>query len=220
MKKCLIFLWLIFALVLEGRAQNQSQTFAFRWSAPTSLTPAFAAPDSNNRYGDFVSNTEFTAGPVRLVVNDDAVPVQEQKARFMYVFNTATVELRVYYDSFITVSVPEGESIREIRFEGPKVSDVQLAYEGDKGTLSGDTWSASPGASVDEVVFSVQATINCTLTSVRTATSGAENIVFQETTEEQWFNLQGIRLPAPPTSPGVYIQRNGSRTCRIYKKLY
>jgi hypothetical protein len=34
--------------------------------------------------------------------------------------------------------------------------------------------------------------------------------------DAQYYNLQGIRVPAP-TAPGLYIRRSGTRTTKILK---
>lgn len=214
MKK--ILLLSVLAGCFSSLMAQDSQSYTFDWSRPGSLTPAYPAPTADNRYGEYISNVTFTSGPVELTIDDSSVKEQSQRARFLYGYNTQVVEMRAYVMSSIIISVPETENIVSVSFEGAKVTDQQLTYGGTYGTFKGSTWSVKEGESVHQVEFDVDATINCTATTVTISTAGADDVFAESaSTPGEWFTLEGIRLPARPDVPGLYIVRNGSKTVKV-----
>jgi glycosidase len=73
-------------------------------------------------------------------------------------------------------------------------------------TLTGDTTSVS--VSLPANSFAVFAT--------NSTTAVDDIIVDTPDADAQYYNLQGIRVPAP-TAPGLYIRRSGTRTTKILK---
>lgn len=216
MKNLLLFLTLS-ACCMSAMAAGETTDCTFNWSQPATLTPAYPAPTADNRYGEYISNVTFTSGPVEFTVDDSSVKEQSQRARFLYGYNTQTVEMRAYVNSVLQIEVPESESIVSITFEGAKVTDTQLSYAGTYGTFKGSTWTVNPGESVHQVEFDVNATINCTGTTVTLATAGVDTVLADPTAGTSvWYTLQGTRLAAEPAAPGLYIVRNGANTTKIY----
>ena len=211
---CVSFVTLLFSAELLAR------TYFFDWSDPTSLTPSFPAPDANNRYGEYISNVAFQAGPVTFTVNDDGVAQGSQKARFLWAYMTRIVEMRAYDLSVVHIEVPDSLHISCVRFEGAKVSDVEMDYMGTDGTFTGNVWNASTQA-VHSVDFFVYATINCTLTSVEVdEIASVEDLDNNEAmctveNETRYYNSQGIEIKQPQKGTFV-IKRVGNK---VYKQI-
>lgn len=211
---CLIIIASIFTCL--------SQTYNFNWANPGTLTPAFPAPDPNNRYGEYISNVEFKSGPVSFVVNDDGVLQGSQKARFLYGYTTQTVEMRAYQLSVISISVSEGYKIDEIRFEESQVREIPLDYTGTQGLFKNNVWTAKPTVDLERVDFDVISTTNCTLTSVKVSEKSLDsvsNIISGNDEEcEEWYTLSGMRLSARPELSGLYICRKGGNQTKVIVK--
>ena len=45
--------------------------------------------------------------------------------------------------------------------------------------------------------------------------TGVENITTESDPQEEFFTLQGIRLLEKPTTPGLYIRRQGNKTSKF-----
>lgn len=208
---CLIFLSALMCF---------SQTYRFNWAAPQTLDPPYPAPDANNRYGEYIGKDIFTAGPVSLMVDDDYVMQGSQKARFLYGYNTLTVEMRAYMLSTINIMVPEDYTITEISFEESQVRDIPLAYYGPWGTFKTNRWTAS-AERVNEVIFDVEATITCTMTTVKVKkVEAAEDSVAdifgdEKDTMVQWLDLNGLTLDKKPSTPGIYLCRKGAAVLKV-----
>ena len=89
-------------LALASAFGSQAQLSAtFNWADPASLTPAYSAPTSANRYGEYVSMKTFTDtnSGTTVFIDDSGVDQQSQKARFLYGYLSNAVELRVYPQS-------------------------------------------------------------------------------------------------------------------------
>lgn len=199
--------------------ENTTATASFRWSQPATLTPAFAAPDADNRYGEYISKVSFTAGEVSLTVDDDDVKESSQKARFLFGYNTREVEMRAYPGSYVKITVPEGRRIVLVSFDGAKVGTSYMSVDWPKtgaGLVDGTTATWRFDGDNREVIFYIDVTINCTLTTVTSdKTTGVPDIVTGRAEDAEWFTLGGIVLPEKPTLPGVYLRRNGSTVSRI-----
>lgn len=194
--------------------------YSFNWADPGSLTPSFGAPNSSNRYGEYISNVTFHSGPVSLLVNDDDVLQGSQKARFLYGYMTQTVEMRAYANSVLEFSVSQDSVITEIKFVQSVADDVPLDFGGTNGTLDGNTWTASNGEQVHRVIFDVIATTNLTNTvvTVEAADGGLDavgDIVIDGDASEEWYTLQGIRLSRRPTVAGLFIRKSSEGTSKV-----
>ena len=219
MKKILVAAFVI-SVALFSHAQKETEMYSFNWAQPGTLTPSFPAPDENNRYGEYISNVDFTSGPVTLTVDDDNVLQGSQKARFLYGYNTKTVEMRAYQLSVISVSVPESYTIKEIKFEESQVRDIPIDYEGTEGELKANTWTAGEGEqNVHKVDFDVFSTTNCTLTTVVVAPAGSQDsvstLIPAENGREEWFTLQGVKTTSNPTTPGLYLRKKNNVTEKV-----
>ncbi|MDE6397634.1 MAG: hypothetical protein K2K84_10220 [Muribaculaceae bacterium] len=192
-----------------------AQTVVFNWSDPASLTPSFEAPTSANRYGPYIGETIFTTTEgISLDIDDSDVKELSQKARFLYGYLTEEVELRVYPNSTITISVPEGKTIVSVSFTGAKADDSYLTYTGDKGILKGNTWTSSGGI-VPSVGFAITTTINCTSTTVVIGDAAGINDVTIDEDNVIWFGTDGTRYSGRPKVPGVYIRQNNAKSSKI-----
>lgn len=210
MKKLLTYAVIAIGATLTAAAQTTAHTF--NWASPGSLSPAYPAPTADNRYGEYISNVTFTAGPVQFTIDDNAVKEQSQRARFLYGYLTGTVEMRAYPNSVLTIEVPQDAVIESIIFEGAKADDNYMSYEGAYGTLEGNTWTAAPGAHVHTVLIDIDTTINCTRTTVNTAVAAVTDVTADaDGNPGTWYTLQGVPLQAEPLTPGLYIFRQGSR---------
>ena len=219
---------LLGALTVQATDFN-SQTYNFNWANPASLTPSYPVPDMNNRYGEYISNEEFTIGPLSLVVNDDDVAQQSQKARFLYGYMSQTVEMRAYYQSVITISASGNETISAVTWTDVDPVAEKLEYIGSQGTFKNNRWTVSDDylGQVTEVKFFVWATLNCTNTAVTTVKeigspdddqSSVSDIADNANTPTQWFTLQGMPINGCPDTPGIYIRRQDNHTSKIIIK--
>lgn len=191
------------AALLCSVAAN-AYTAVFDWSNPTGLTPAFNAPTSQNRYGEYLDAAVFTDNDVTFTVDDSMVKELSQKARFLYGYVTQTVEMRAYANSIITVTCPQGMEIASIAFKGAKADENYLSYTGSYGSMSGNVWTAT--APVSLVTLDVDATINCTRTTVTFAAAGVEDIMADDGhIPAVWYTPGGMKLSGAPHTPGLYI---------------
>lgn len=201
---------LLIAIIFCVISSKADVTAVFDWSTPTSLTPAYSAPTSSDRYGEYISNIEFSDNGVTFLINDDAVSESSRKARFVYGYLTQTVEMRAYLDSDIIITAPEGMCVHQVIFEGAKVDDnYMLSYDDDSTFVDGN-WIA--GTDAREAKFYVGATINCTKTTVIcTEGSGVGDIIADNAAASaEWYTLDGRKLSHNPTLSGVYIKRIGN----------
>lgn len=218
MKHILAALALTLCTISHAQTQPEMMTCVYNWAAPGSLTPAFDAPTSADRYGQYIGKVEFSAGPTTLYIDDSAIKEQSQAARFLYGYLTQEVEMRAYGASVIRFAADDGYSIYRIEMEGAKTGPEYLSCE--DGTLrwsdptsSIGVWEAvNTGCKV--ATLYVNATINCTLTRVVVQkTTGVDEITADgEHAPESWFTLQGTPLPEAPTTPGMYVRRAGSQS--------
>lgn len=187
----------------------------FNWADPSSLSPAFPAPNASNRYGEYISKVNFTADGVTLFIDDDAVKESSQKARFLYGYVTQCVEMRAYAGSDIVIEAPENMTVTRVQFEGAKADENYLTSYDAASTWSGQEWTPSTSASAAR--FYVAATINCTrITVVCTEDAGVEAVEADaRAAEETWYNLQGVRLDKMPIAPGVYVRSKGAKACKM-----
>lgn len=218
MKNALLALFAFF--VSGGAFATDSQAGpTFNWSDPSSLTPAFSAPTSENRYGEYISNVEFTGGDlntIHLVINDKDVKEQSQRARFLYGYNTRQVEMRAYTNSVISIwSTKNG--IARITFTGPKADENYLEYIGDDGTFKGGVWDGNVDS--EKVEFRVNATINCFSIDVTPSSAGVDDVAVDVDDDAcaVWYTLEGRRLDSRPTIPGLYVRRGVKATLTLVR---
>lgn len=211
MKKLILSL-VVLTFTVAAKAQTNA---LFNWSDPATLTPAYPAPNADNRYGEYISNVDFTNNGVTFTVKDDDVKEQSQRARFLYGYNTQTVEMRAYLNSNIVITAPEGYVITGIRFEGAKVDENYLEPYTDESSFKDGVYS--PTVPETTTTFYVAATINCTATHVTiTKDAGVDMIVNDNTADIlEYFNLQGVRIAGVPH--GIVIERRGPQS-RLVKK--
>lgn len=214
-----------FALTFPVAAQKQSATF--NWAQPSTLSPAFPAPTSDNRYGDYISNVEFKTDWCTLCIDDSSVAQLSQRARFLYGYLTNIVEMRAYANSLIKITPTDTDyEITNVVFAGAKVSEYYIHPDADESlwatTTSGEetAWQIGEGLrdSVDgSVFFAVDATINCTSTVVVLSKKAgvADITIDSEDSEVVWFTLQGVQLPQTPTQPGLYIKHAGGKSFKV-----
>lgn len=209
MKK-LIFSLLLIYCALSTSAQT---TVTFDWSKPGSLKPAYPAPDADNRYGEYISNVDFTAGGVTFTVKDDAVKEQSQRARFLFGYNTQMVEMRAYLNSDIVITAPDNMVITAVKFEGAKVDENYLEPYDEEATFKNGSFT--PSTPTGEVKFYVAATINCTATYVTISENAAVTDLqaCEQTAGLEYYNLQGVRIARP--DHGIAIERRGSKSCLV-----
>lgn len=220
-KSLLKSLLVISVLTLSFSAKAQTLSASFNWNQPSTLTPAYSAPNSDNRYGEYISLVEFKDNGVTFVIDDSAVKEQSRRARFLFNYLTQACEMRAYVDSYITITAPESYVITSIEFSGPKVgSDYLSAVDETLGTVGESNWTAADGAQTNKVILSVDATINCTLTTVNCATQASVSDIALDTadTVTTWTDLSGRVYTSRPTVPGLYIARAAGTATKLLIK--
>lgn len=204
-------------LAISFSAFAEESTAVFNWSDPTSLNPSYKAPTADNRYGEYISKVTFTANGATFCINDDSVKELSQKARFLYGYNTKIVEMRAYPTSIITVSAPDGGVIKSVTFEGAKVtSDYISAVDDDLGTFSGSEWKASESVAVTSIDLYIDATINCTKTTVKYVGNASVGAISngKDVYPVRWYDLTGRIYTSKPASRGLYIVKNNDGSTR------
>jgi hypothetical protein len=212
---------LLIVLLLIALVSKADVTAVFNWAAPKTLTPACTAPTSADRYGDYVSNVEFSSNGVKLKINDDAVQTSSDKARFVYDYYTETPELRSNLNSFIEITAADGYDVSQVIFEGAKAGESYLSNTAAQGTFKNGTWTAAAATSVAK--FEVTSTINCSkITVICSQTSGVTDITAESCSSstpdadtDEWFSLTGATLTHRPTLPGVYIHQKGKTKKKV-----
>lgn len=217
---------LLFTLLVPSLAHawGAMMDTRFNWSAPASLNPSFAAPTADNRYGEYIGGVTFTGDNdgynVTFLINDDNVKELSQKARFLYGYNTKTVELRVYSGSTITITATNPEQpIFQITWDGAKVGpDYMSILEGGGKWYNSSTWICGEDYNVHSVKFLVNATINCTLTEAQFVYGGVDDIMADShDTVTAAFTPDGQSVAWPAEKPGLYIVRHADG--RVTKQL-
>jgi hypothetical protein len=203
---------ILIAMIISVIVARANVTAVYNWSDPSSLTPAYTAPTSTDRYGEYIGNVEFSDNGVILKINDDDVKESSQKARFLYGYNTQTVEMRAYPGSDIIVTAPEGMVVSKVEFEGAKADESYMTPYDESGSFKNGIWTS--GNALQEAKFYVDATINCTkITVICSGESGVENVsITAPNSSEEWFTLNGERLNQRPTMAGVYVKRINNTT--------
>ena len=195
-----------------------AETVVFNWANPGSLSPAFEAPTSANRYGPYIGDAVFSSpAGVTIDIDDSQVKELSQKARFLYGYMTEEVELRVYPNSSIIISAPEGKAIKTVSFTGAKADDYYMYAEGEDGEFVGNTWTCSRDdvASVEFVVFT---TINCTSTTVAIDNAAGISDISADASSATWFGIDGLRYSERPSTPGLYIKVTDGKTSKVLIK--
>ena len=217
MKHSLLTIIAIFTVCLG--AQGSTVRGFFNWSDPGSLSPAFPAPNADNRYGEYISNVTFSDNGVTVMVNEDDVKEKSQCARFLYGYLTQAVEMRAYHNSDIIITAPEGMVVKRVQFTGAKADANYLTPYDENSAFNGQEWSTEqPGR---EVKFYVEATINCnSITVICTEAAGVEDIVADADAEAAtvWYTLSGIAMNEKPSTPGVYVRRQGAKVSKVVIK--
>ena len=191
---------------------QESVTGIFNWYDPESLTPAYSAPTDADRYGEYVGNVDFTDNGVTVRIYDDNVSQQSQKARFLYGYLTQTVELRVYGDSEILVTAPEGYVVQRVAFEGAEVDGYYLVAEDPQSTFDGQTWTAATAGREASFIVDARRTSITSMTVTCQQAAGVADLTADDNEPAIWYTLTGLRLQGQPTVPGMYICRRGDLT--------
>lgn len=210
-RRCNILRCIVCFLAAVAALQAPAQaTAVFNWSNPAGLTPAYAAPTAENRYGEYIGGVEFTSAGVTLVIDDEDVAQLSQKARFLYGYLTQVVEMRAYPGSLISITAPEGRHVARIEFAGAKADESYMQTP--EGKLLNGVWTPAE-TRPNPVIFTIDATINCTkITVVTEQTQGVDDIVADTDAEAQWYTVGGVELPARPAVPGLYVRRLAGRS--------
>jgi hypothetical protein len=203
------------ALLLCALFSKAEISAVFKWSQPSILTPAYSAPTSADRYGEYIGNVEFTDNGVTIKIVDNSVKELSQSARFVYSYITQVVEMRAYQNSDIVITAPEGMDVVKVVFDGAKVDANYLTSYDETGTFSDGTWTAGQAANVAK--FYVDDTINCTITTVYCAehNSVSDITVDNAQSPEVWYTIFGQRLENKPTAVGVYVKQKEKETTKI-----
>ena len=202
---------LLILLTFAIPAAADETSAVFNWSDPTSLSPAFKAPTSENRYGEYISKVTFSASGASFTINDDNVKELSQKARFLYGYETKVVEMRAYPTSILTICAPDGANIKTIAFEGAKVTaDYISTVDDETGTFTGSTWKVADGVGLSQVELYIDKTINCTKTTVTYAGNASVGTVStaKDVKPLRWYDLTGRTYTTKPAARGVYIVKN------------
>jgi hypothetical protein len=190
----------------------------FDWANPTTLSPSYNGPTSSDRYGEYIGGVTFSDNGVTLIIDDSNVSQASQKARFIYGYNTSSIEMRAYVNSDIIITAPEGYGVTNVDFEGAKADELYMTSYDTESTFANGSWAASIPA--QEAKFYVDATINCTKITVTCSESNAVRDIIAgdaETHVEEWYDTLGHKLSTQPTKPGLFIlkKNNTAKTILI-----
>jgi len=206
-------------LCVTSNAQEvEPNTAVFDWTNPMSLTPSYPAPDSGNRYGEYVGKVEFSADKATFMVDDSQVAEQSRSARFLFGYYTMAVELRAYQESTIIIKVPEDYAITSVSFTGPEVDATRLEALGDYASWTGTQWHAKDGESVSQVSFYCNGRVELSSTTVNyTAPASVNDITSDVNTDEAttWVDAAGRIYTTTPDAKGFYIERRGSKVRKV-----
>lgn len=223
MKKLFLTFSLVFVALAAVASDIDDPTSCrnvFNWTDPSSLDPAYPAPNSGNRYGEYISNVTFKTNAginsFYLTIDDSNVKEQSQRARFLFGYNTQKVEMRAYPGSYIKISTKKNY-ISWIEFTGPKVDNNYLECLGEDAEYKDGRWYVNPSSS--EVEFYVHTTINCFTTECMHSTADVSEVAVDSDDDDKavWYTLDGCRLASRPDVPGVYIRRGAQVTKVLIK---
>ncbi len=161
-----------------------------------------------------IDAAEFSNSGVSVFVDDSQVSELSRKARLYYGYTTAAVELRFYANSDLVITAPEGMVVESVSFTGPEADGYYLSSYDESSKWSGATWIA--GTLAQEVKFYCATRCEISTTTVICKeSSGVGDIVVDESdAQELWYDLGGRCLIDRPTSPGIYLLRQGSKTTK------
>ena len=205
-----------FFSVLATVASAHTSRGIFKWSDPSSLVPAYPAPTSDNRYGEYIGSVTFTDNGIKLLIDDSDVAQLSQRARFLYGYVTQEVEMRAYPGSDIIITAPEGMTVNRVVFEGAKADGNYLTSYDENSTFQGQEWTTS--APTATARFLVDVTINCTsITVICTDNAGIDDIKADAIPDSgaRWFTITGMELSGRPYTPGLYIKHHNNSARRI-----
>ncbi|MBO5052782.1 MAG: hypothetical protein J6C44_00910 [Muribaculaceae bacterium] len=212
MKTRIFVITLLFSAIAGNiMAEDGEIKGSFDWSNPGTLTPAYNAPDADNRSGDYVGNVDFTDNGVTFTVIDNDVKEKSQSARFYYGYNTGACELRIYVNSDIVIKAPAGMTVKSVQFFGPEVGPDYLDLY-NQGNWDGMTFNVTE-PSATEVKFYAPARVELSTTTVTCSTlNGVTDIIQDVDTNApaKYYDLQGRQVNASHLSPGLYIKRQGA----------
>ena len=200
-------------LLLSASAQADV-TVVFDWTDPSSLTPAFEVPGPGS-LGVYLDGKTITDDGVEFFVDDTEVKEKSRKARFYYGYLTNAVELRVYSNSDIIITAPEGMEVVSVGFTGPEADSEYLTPYAE-GAWSGDTWVVAEPAR--QVRFYSEGRCELSTTTVVCKdVSAVRNLIADELDGvEAWYDLSGRALDSRPTVPGIYLLRRASSVTKYY----
>lgn len=206
----------ILILALFAVLPAMAQTAFFNWASPSSLTPAYTAPDAANRSGEYVGGVEFSDNGVIFKVEDIDVKEKSQSARFYYGYNTSAVELRIYTNSDIVITAPEGKVVRKVMFEGPECGAERIIPYDEKSTYTDYVWTAGTDARTAKFYCESRVELS-TVTVTFAEEASVAGIVADNTETFVWYTLSGVSLPSKPSAKGIYIAvgKNGAKRVAI-----
>lgn len=142
-------------------------------------------------------------------------------------------DARWYKSNKITVTAPDGYKINKVEmkstYEGATnrvVGNTLVTSEGGTQTISTDktvnTWETNAGVENYEVVYEAEATaptqivytIELTLEGIGAAVAD----IALESTEPEYYNINGTRLNAAPATPGLYLVTKNGKTQKVVIK--
>ena len=204
----------IVAIVISvASLRAESLTAVFNWANPAALIPAFEVPGPGS-LGVYLDGKTITANGVKFFVDDSEVKELSRKARFYYGYLTNAVELRIYSNSDIIITAPDGMVVDAVSFTGPEADSDFITPYGE-GYWDGTTWI--PSATGNEIRFYSEGRCELSTTTVLCKTDASVgSIEADATAPEQWYDLSGRILPTRPSAPGIYLLRQNGKVTRHY----
>lgn len=188
----------------------------FDFNNPASLNPAVAVPELKESVS--LDKITFTDGAA--AVRFDATGTGNTSVR-LYNSYDAGCDARIYSGDCLTVSsLNPSYVITSIEFEMSESSGSDVNFTASEGYFDymTSTWSAE-GDAVDTVEFiSVMQSRLKSMTVNLETTNGIENIAIDHDIPQQWYTIQGLRVPASVSRPGLYVRVKPGKTDKIIVK--
>ncbi len=197
-------------------------TATFTFSDPSTLTPAYTLDQAvddgktGNKKID-VNDVTFVANGAKIVDSGTGT-----SARLYYQTSSTAWSYRIYNNSVLTMTAPEGYKFVSIVFD-PQTT----AYAGklaqatfSAGTYDADSKTLNIGDGVvTEVTLTPGATLGFnTITYNFTKSDGVNDIITEDADAPAvYYNMQGVRV-ANPAAGNLYIKVQGSKATKVLVK--
>lgn len=185
-------------------------TAEFDFSSPATLNPSVDEPEQK----EFVllDGVTFTDGDAAVTF---AATGDGNTAVRLYNSYDAGCDVRIYSGDCMTVrSMNPNIVLEAIEFEVSESGNSSISLIADQGLFDDYTWAAEDD-STDSVTFTslFQSRIKAMRVSMHT-TAGVDNVSYDHDVREEWYTIDGIRVPANIARPGFYIRKSSQGTSK------